>query len=272
MSSRPGTRSGARPAVRRPRTGRPVRDAPAGSPPTGPPRAARPDRRAPRPPRRVLGVRRRTALAVGLALALGLVATAWFSPLLVVREVTVRGTTVVAPEQVVAALDVPLGTRLLPLDTGAAQQRVADALPRLDTVTVSRSLPSGLTVTVTERTAAAWIQVGDEQHLVDSAGVDFATEAPAPGLVQLAGVDDPSTDAARAALQVLGELPDGLRTQVSAVSADTPDAVTLQLSGDRSVLWGGTTDAARKAVVLTALLSQPAASYDVSSPDLPTTS
>lgn len=251
----------------------PVRRTPAR--PSGPavptPRVQdRPNRRPAPPARRVLGLRVRTVVLLAVLLVVVLGAVAWFSPLLSVRSVTVRGETSVTEQQVLDALDVPAGTRLLGLDTAAAAARVA-ALPRVASATVDRTLPSRVTVTVVERTPVAWVAAADGQHLLDASGVDYAVEAPAPGLPQLTvatpGPGDPST---RAALGVLTSLPDPLRALVATVSATSPSAVQLTLTDGRTVVWGGTDDAARKATVLTAVLTRPGRTYDVSSPDMPT--
>ncbi len=221
----------------------------------------------------MLGLRRRTTVLLVVLTVLGLAAAAWFSPLLAVRSVTVRGTDVLTRAEVVTALDVGDGTRLLPLDTAAASGRVLTALPRAATVRVSRSLPSGLTVTVTERTAVAWVRENGEQHLVDRSGVEFATAAPPPGLPELVDVPGGAgSPGGRAALDVLASLPAPLRAQVLSAAAATPDAVMMTLTNDRRLVWGSTARSARKAAVALALLTQPAKAYDVSSPDLPTTS
>lgn len=230
-------------------------------------------RRGQSPPRRVPGLRRRTTVLLVVLAVLGVAVAAWFSPLLAVRSITVRGTEVLTRAQVLTALDVKDGTRLLPLDTTAAAARVLTALPRAATVRVSRSLPSGLTVTVVERTAVAWVKENGAQHLLDRSSVDFATTAPPPGLPELTDVGGGAASAAgRAALEVLASLPAPLRTQVRSAAATTPDAVTLTLTNDRRLVWGSTAEPARKAAVALALLTQPATTYDVSSPDLPTTS
>ena len=252
------------PAARRIVTRQDPRGVPAGR------RGDRPNRRRTRPPRRVLRVRVRTvvALAVGVVAVLG--AVGWFSPLLSVQSVTVQGERVVSEQQVLSALALPAGTRFAGLDVAAAAARVA-AVPRVSSAHVERVLPSSITVTVVERTAVAWLGAADGQHLVDATGVDYAVEAPAPGLPQLvvaaAGAADPAT---LAALEVLASLPNTVRSLVSTVGASSPAAVQLGLSDGRTVAWGGPDDGARKAAVLTAVLTRPGHSYDVSSPDLPT--
>lgn len=236
---------------------------------------ARPDRtkrRPARPPRRVLGLRLRTVAALVVVLVVALGAVAWFSPLLSVREVQVTGTAAVPPEEVVALVDVPVGTPLLQVDLGAAARRVA-AQPRVATATVSLALPSGLAVQVLERVAVAYVDAPDGPHLVDVTGADFAAEAPAPGLPRLVvdapGPDDPATDAA---LAVLAELPRTLREQVAEVAAPAPDEVSLTLRDGRRLIWGDASRTPRKAAVVAALLTQPGGTFDVSSPELPTAS
>ncbi|UZJ23524.1 FtsQ-type POTRA domain-containing protein [Rhodococcus antarcticus] len=253
-------------------TARPRRSPARPSGPQGPtPRAQdRPNRRPAPPVRRVLGLRVRTLVVLVALLVVVLGAVAWFSPLLSVRSVTVQGETVVTEQQVLDALDVPAGTRLVGLDLAAAAARVA-ALPRVASATVDRTLPSRVAVTVVERTAVAWVAAADGQHLLDASGVDYAVEAPAPGVPRLAvatpGPGDPST---RAALGVLTSLPDPVRALVATVGATSASAVQLTLTDGRTVVWGGVDGAARKAEVLTAVLTQPGSTYDVSSPDLPT--
>ena len=82
------------------------------------------------------------------------------------------------------------------------------------------------------------------------------------------GVD---TDAFSAAGQVMHSLPAAVRAQVTAVSATSPDAVTLRLGGtNTTVVWGSAEQSALKALTLeTAMKARPPASvslYDVSSP------
>ena len=233
-------------------------------------RGDRPNRRLTAPPRRMLSVPVRTVvgLAVGLVAVLG--AVGWFSPLLSVRSVTVQGERVVTEQQVLGALAVPAGTRLAGLDLAAASARVA-ALPRVLSAQVERVLPSSVTVTVVERTVVAWVGAADGQHLLDATGVDFAVEAPAPGVPQLmVATPGPADPATLAALGVLTSLPGPVRSLVSTVGASSPAAVQLGLNDGRTVVWGGPDDGARKAAVLAAVLTRPGHSYDVSSPDLPT--
>ncbi len=211
-----------------------------------------------------------TAIAVVLLVIVGLVV--WFTPLMSVRQVQVRGVSTVSQEQVQGALDVPAGTPLLRVDLGAAAARVA-ALPRVARATVDRHYPSGLTVSVTERVPTVFVDKPDGTHLLDATGFDFATAPPAPGLPRLVVANPGPRDALTgAALAVLGALPGPVRTQVEQVVPASPADVRLTLVGGRTVLWGSSVDLQHKSAVLAALLTQPGKVYDVSSPGLPTIS
>jgi cell division protein FtsQ len=211
-----------------------------------------------------------TAIVVVLLVIVGLVV--WFTPLMSVRQVQVRGVSTVSQDQVRGALDVPAGTPLLRVDLGAAAARVA-ALPRVAHATVDRHYPSGLTVSVTERVPTVFVDKPDGTHLLDATGFDFATTPPAPGLPRLVVANPGPRDALTgAALAVLGALPGPVRTQVEQVVPASPADVRLTLVGGRTVLWGSPVDLQHKGAVLAALLTQPGRVYDVSSPGLPTIS
>lgn len=210
------------------------------------------------------------ALVVAVLVVAGLLV--WFTPLMAVREVQVQGLSSVSQGQVLAALDVPTGTPLLRVDLTAAAARVA-RLPRVARATVDRHYPSELTVSVTERVPMVFVNKPDGNHLLDATGVDFATAPPTPGVPRLVLADpSPNNPLTKAALAVVGALPDAVRTQVDQVAPASVLDVRLILARGRTVLWGAPDDLAHKGAVLAALLSQPGKTYDVSSPDLPTIS
>lgn len=205
-----------------------------------------------------------------VAVLLGAIAVAWFSPLLSVRTIEVTGIDVVTHEDVVTALDVAEGTPLLQVDTAVAAQRVA-TIPRAASVRVQRVYPSTLRVTVTERQAVVFFESPEGTHSVDREGVDFAVEPPpmfTPRLVTPSpGTGDPAT---RAAVQVLASLPPDLRVQVESIEAPSESDIALVLTDGRVVVWGGIDRSERKAAVIGPLLTQPGQRFDVASPDLPT--
>jgi len=210
------------------------------------------------------------ALVVAVLVVAGLLV--WFTPLMAVRQVQVQGLSSVSQGQVLTALDVPTDTPLLRVDLTAAAARVA-RLPRVARATVDRHYPSELTVSVTERVPMVFVNKPDGNHLLDATGVDFATAPPTPGVPRLVLADpSPNNPLTKAALAVVGALPDAVRTQVDQVAPASVLDVRLILARGRTVLWGAPDDLAHKGAVLAALLSQPGKTYDVSSPDLPTIS
>nr|WP_188545262.1 FtsQ-type POTRA domain-containing protein [Rhodococcus trifolii] len=195
----------------------------------------------------------------------------YFGPVLAVKAIDVEGNLAVDTQQIVSTLDVPVGQPLPRVDTDGAATRVA-AIPKVASVRVQRVYPSTVRVTVEERVPVVFFDAPDGTHLMDAAGVDFAVEPPPPGVVQLV-VASPSFGnlETRAALAVLTSLSESLRIQVARIDAPSISAVSLTLLDGRVVVWGSSDDSEHKAAVALPLLTQPGQTYDVSSPDLPTT-
>ncbi|MBC3841983.1 FtsQ-type POTRA domain-containing protein [Streptacidiphilus sp. 4-A2] len=235
-------------------------------------------------PRARLRLSRRGFAALGLLVALLLGTAGWlvyFSPVLDVRVVSVSGTAVLTPAQVLAAARVPLGGPLERLDSGAVRARVLEALPRVAQVRVSTDLPHTVRLRITERVAVAAVRLADGGFTeVDPAGVDFAT-APVPPtgvpVVELALSaagraalpDFPQSVLVNGAVRIARALPPALARETGVVVVHSYDDMELQLAGGATVLWGSPERDARKAVVLVALLKQKAATYNVTAPDDP---
>ena len=170
-----------------------------------------------------------------------------------------------------AALKDQLGTPL-PLIDESAVKAVLVTFPIVESYSLEARPPHELVVRIVERTPIGLIQTRAGYTLVDAAGVALSTtETPAAGrpLVTVAG--GTGSPAFEAIGQVMRSLPDSIATQVTAVSASTPDDVTLTLGGaNAQVVWGSAEDSAMKALVLEkAMVARPPASvsvYDVSSP------
>ncbi|NDJ90417.1 cell division protein FtsQ/DivIB [Mycolicibacter kumamotonensis] len=209
-----------------------------------------------------------TFLALVVVIGLGLIL--YFTPVMSVREIEVTGIAAVSREEVLDVAKVQLGTPLLQVDTGGVAERVA-TIRRVASARVQRQYPSALGISVIERVAVVYKDFPDGPHLFDRDGVDFATAAPSTMLpifdVENPGPTDP---ASRAALQVMTALAPEVAGQVSRVAAPSVASITLTLADGRVVVWGNTDRTAEKAQKLTALLTQPGHTYDVSSPDLPT--
>ena len=201
-------------------------------------------------------------------------AAAWallVSPLLAVRSVTVTGTRLVSPAEVLAAAGVQPGTPLIRVNTAQVAARV-DTISQVSGALVRRSWPNGLVIVITERTPALAVTApGGGYDLVDADGVVVRRAASRPAglplypaavsVVSLRG--DPDLAAAAA---VLGELPAGVRRSVVSVTAPDPDQVTVRLAGGITVFWGGTDRAGAKAAELAVLMRARDHFYDVSAP------
>jgi cell division protein FtsQ len=220
--------------------------------------------------------RRRRAMWLGAAASVLLVALgtigAAYSPLFAVERITVVGAQQLVAEDVTDALAGQLGTPLPLIDESAIKAELV-AFPLVESYTLEARPPHELVVRVVERTPIGLIKTRAGFTLVDAAGVALSTTAiPAPGTPELSirgGVD---SDAFAAAGQVMRSLPQEIRAQVTAVSATTPDDVTLTLGATNTqVVWGSAEESAYKALVLQrAMTTRPpadVASYDVSSPD-----
>lgn len=240
-------------------------------------RRSRPDPDEPEPAERRPSRRRYLArrwIAALLVLAvLGLTYLIMFTSVIGVRAVEVFGAKEIAADSVRAAAAIEPGTPMVRLDTDAVARRVA-TLPRVAQVSVSRSFPSTVEVRVTERTPVAVAPEADGVHLVDRTGMDYATvRSRPPGLpvLKMAKIS-PKDAATRAAVTVLGAVPEPLRTRIVEISADSPGDVRFRLVGGNNVKWGDAEDNDRKAAVLAPLLTRPGKTYDVATPDFPTVS
>lgn len=219
--------------------------------------------------------RRRRRLLVALGIGLVLVAGAWglwFSPLFATRTVDVRGTSLLTPEQVTGAAQVPPGLPLPQQDRAAIEARVRTLAPVRE-VEVVRSWPHTLGIRISERTPVVAFTVNGGFLLVDSEGVAYAQVPEQPADLLRAEGDSVDTDLTSAVGRTVGALPDDIRSQVLGVRADSPAAITLELKSGTRVVWGDPENAELKGQVLAVLRDQvpDATSYDVSVPAFPTT-
>jgi cell division protein FtsQ len=231
-----------------------------------------PQARVPRKPRRPLGLRRPWRVVFfALALTGVLAAGVWAlfgSRLLAVRSVVVTGTHLIPQSQVLDAAGIQLGTPLIRVNTAEVAARV-ETITQVLSAQVTRSWPDRVVIVVLERTPALAVTApGGGFDLVDADGVIVRWAATRPGLplypvtaavASLRG--DPDLGAAAA---VLGELPAWLRHSVESVTVPSPDQVTLELSGEITIVWGGTDRPAQKAQELTVLMATHSHYYDVS--------
>jgi cell division protein FtsQ len=124
-----------------------------------------------------------------------------------------------------------------------------------------------LVIVVHEFTPVAVTMSGGKWFLVDPSGVPFM---PAPKLSTLPQVQGNDQASRAAAIVVAKGLPRSISRYVTLTRAKRADQVELLLSDKSVVLWGDTSQAAKKAQVLIPLLALSAKRFDVSVPSAPT--
>ena len=219
--------------------------------------------------RRWLAWRRVLVGVLLLGLVAGSVWLVFFSSVLSVQGVRVEGAGVVDPRDVRRVADVPTGSPLATADLDAITQRVL-GLPAVKSVDVSRAWPDRIRIDVTERQAVAVVDQGGTLRGLDDQGVMFRRYPSRPKslpVIRMAG--SPRADALAEAAEVAGSLPPEIAAKVDYVEVRTVDTISLRLRSGRTVRWGSATDSTAKARVLTVLLGQKAATYDVSVPGKP---
>jgi cell division protein FtsQ len=211
----------------------------------------------------------------GLAIVVGVSWALLGDRVFVVRSVTVTGTHLLAPGQVIAAADVPLGTPLLRVDAGTVTRRV-EALNDVASASVSEDWPDHLVIAVTERVPAMAVRMaGGGYDLVDPSGVLVRYTKTRPAALPVFVTSRPGSalrgdPATTAAAGVLAELEPWLARQVTQVRVIPvtagPEQVTLNLRDGKIIQWGSTDNAAQKNRELSILLPGKVHAIDVSAP------
>jgi cell division protein FtsQ len=213
------------------------------------------------------------AVAAGvLILAGGLAWLVYGTSVLGVRDVRVVGTEYLTPLQVEQAAAVPMDEPLARVDLDAVRGRVR-SLAAVDRVAVRRSWPSTLVVEVVERSPVAAVPAAAGQFsLIDRAGVPYRTVERKPDGLPLVhtATPGPSDLNTQSALTVLAALSEDLREQLVSISVAAPAQISLELTRDRTVVWGDDTQSGMKSQVATALLKKAKNQIDVSAPSVVT--
>ena len=194
----------------------------------------------------------------------------WFSPVFAVKVVHVVdsvGQSLSADQiaQVHIAANISLQEPMARIDTETAAQAVVD-LPWVKAVDVRRGWPNDVVVAVEMRIPLARIKDIGPGQAVDAQGFVFeSSNTYGLPLIQATGASLIS------AVEVLASLPVDLAKKVVRVRAESIDSIELDLQSGSTVRWGSADEPEFKAAVLEALLSRRAQIYDVSAPELPTT-
>jgi cell division protein FtsQ len=195
----------------------------------------------------------------------------WHTSLIAVRGVRVQGAKSVSAAAILTAAQVPIGSPMAALDTGAVAARV-ERIAQIASATVSRDWPGTVVVSVVERVPAALVPQASGYAIVDGGGVVFGRSATArPGLpvIEVSGAAG-DRQVVPGALAALRALPADLDRRIASVTAADPYAITLTLTDGTTVNWGGGDDPVDKARDLVALMRIGRAHhYDVSAPNAP---
>ena len=84
-----------------------------------------------------------------------------------VEDIQVVGNSHYTAEEIIRAVDIEEGDNLFFFDRFAAVGRAFSKLPYIEAVTVERTLPNRVVITVEETTALAYLQLGEEKWTLD---------------------------------------------------------------------------------------------------------
>ncbi|MCH8561702.1 cell division protein FtsQ/DivIB [Nesterenkonia sp. LB17] len=239
-------------------------------------------------PAAVIGRRRRRrrilALLISLAVLLGVVATLYFSPLLVVRAIAVQDNDLLTDQRAQELL-APLHGRPLAQVSQRDVERLLQDERAVDEVIVAARLPEGLDIVVIEHPPVAEVHVGEEIlfysqegeliRTFDESQAEDAQGYATPVISAEAALENEAVF--QTIVSVLGQLPEGARESLESATAESRDSVQLELQDGRTVVWGDDQRGDEKATVLEAILGSSAGEFegvevlDISTPSAPVT-
>ena len=152
-----------------------------------------------------------------------------------VHDIRVEGNEHYTDEEIIKAIDIEDGDNLFFYDRIAAVSRALAKLPYIEEVSITRSLPDRITITVTESKAMAYLVVGDQDQLIPIVGFD-------PGTL-LIGEQLTTGDGSIASVEYLAEIlyqlqERGLASNVTRIDFSDPDAVKFSYGRKYTVILG----------------------------------
>ena len=189
-----------------------------------------------------------------------------------VRENIAFGKPDATDEEIIRAIDIEEGDNLFFFDRFAALSRVFAKLPYVEEVSVERSLPNKVIITVTESQALAYLVLGDELWTIDHSCkvLGKATEEELSGLIAVEGVDpgtlligeplqtkDGDAELVEYLAEVLYQLEGrGLYTQVDSIDFSDKNHVSFSYGDKYMVKLGGPGKTEYKFGMLVSVMSQ----------------
>jgi len=175
-----------------------------------------------------------------------------------VSDISVEGNTHYTDEEIIQAIDIEEGDNLFFFDRFSAVSRVFAKLPYIEQVSVERSLPNKVIISVEESEALAYLELGDEHWTLDHncKVLGKATENELGFLVPVEGIDpgtlyigepmqtaDNDEALVEYLSEVLGQIEDrGLRYSVTRLDFSNPKRVQFSYAGKYTVILGSNSD------------------------------
>ncbi len=189
----------------------------------------------------------------------------WYSSLLIVKKVEVRGNQVVSEESILQLAQVQQNIPLLRVDVNQTNQRIM-TISQLKNVDVRRGWPSTLVIEVVERTPLAVTDIAEGRYLIDETGVAYQPVTPESNLPLIYGSDEQNRAIGIKAWQ---SFPTWLQSEVVSTTVENPNTIWFLLTSGRRVDWGNLEKSNEKAAVLKVLRRMASSTYDVSTPEVP---
>ena len=171
-----------------------------------------------------------------------------------VEDIQVVGNTHYTAEEIIRAVDIEEGDNLFFFDRFAAVGRAFSKLPYIEAVTVERTLPNKVVITVEETTALAYLQLGEEKWTLDhnckvlgkAAEGEEASLLPVvgmhPGTLMIGEImqtEDGSTESIEYLAEVLDQIEArGMADQVTRIDFSDPNSPEFDYGGKYTVVLG----------------------------------
>ncbi len=219
------------------------------------------------------GFLRRSGLSGPVSFAVLVVAIIFvLSIFLRVSEIHVEGNEHYTDEEIIRAIDIEEGDNLFFFDRFGAISRVFAKLPYISEVSVERTLPNKVTITVSESQALAYLVLGEEKWTLDQncKVLGKAAEGETAFLIPVEGIkpgtlligepmqtEDGDTRILEQLAQVLYQIEErGLQYSVGRIDFSDPNRVSFSYAGRYTVVLGGSSKIEHKFGMFLSVLSQ----------------